>query len=364
MKAFVTGGTGFLGRHVVRKLVERGYDVYGLTRSEAGEAILRDLGATPVRGTINEAASMRPAMSGSDVVFHLAGHESTFGGSWMQAESVNVGGTRTVLSLARELGVPRIVYTSSGMVFGDTRGALVDETHFQEGPFLSEHQRTKWLAHYKVVEPMIAEGAPIIIVIPGGVYGPGGSGWVMQLMHLFYEGRLPILIAPKMVHTYAHVEDIAEGHLLAAEKGKVGESYILAGPAIPLGEIVDFWALLTGRPSPVVRLPGKVTKSLAPVLAAVESMWPLPELLSEELLKQSDGTYMIRADKARVELGWRARSLQEGMSATFAWMAETTPEPERVEPAVGQRAYTVASLALLASAALLLLWLLGRRRKA
>jgi nucleoside-diphosphate-sugar epimerase len=191
------------------------------------------------------------------------------------------------------------------------------------------------LAHYKVVEPMIAEGAPIIIVIPGGVYGPGGSGWVMQLMHLFYEGRLPILIAPKMVHTYAHVEDIAEGHLLAAEKGKVGESYILAGPAIPLGEIVDFWALLTGRPSPAVRLPGKVTKSLAPVLAAVESMWPLPELLSEELIKQSDGTYMIRADKARVELGWRARSLHEGMSATFAWMAEATPEPERVEPAVG-----------------------------
>ena len=233
MKAFVTGGSGFIGQHVVQKLVARGDEVHALARSEESAALLRQLGATVFKGDITDAASLRPGMAGCDVVFHMAAWYKLGAPDWMNAEAINVGGTRRVLRLAHELGIPKIVYTSTVAVYGDTQGQLVDESYYKEGPFLTEYDRTKWLAHYKVALPLIEKGAPIVIVMPGGVYGPGDTSFIAQLMRMFYRG-LAVLPGSDLTVTYAHVEDIAEGHLLAAEKGKVGESYILTGPAIPL----------------------------------------------------------------------------------------------------------------------------------
>ena len=275
MKAFVTGGSGFIGQHVIRKLILRGYAVSALARSAGSQAIVERLGATAVPGDITDMSSMRQGMAGSDVVFHIAAWYKLGSPDWMQAEAINVGGTRKVLRLAHELGIPKIIYTSTIAVFGDTKGELVDETYFKGGPFLSEYDRTKWLAHYKVAVPFIDKGAPIIIVMPGAVYGPGDTSTVADMMRLFYRG-LPLIPGSDTTLTYAHVEDVAEGHLLAAEKGKIGESYILTGPAIPLGEIVDFWAHLTGKQAPSSRIPSSVLRPFAPVIGAVESLIPLP----------------------------------------------------------------------------------------
>ena len=158
MKAFVTGASGFIGRHLVQQLVDKNYQVYGLTRTRKGADLLTSIGANPVIGSIFDADSMRSDMEGSDVVFHCAGWDKIGSDEWMLAESVNVAGTRTVLRLAEDLGVPKIIHTSSATVFGDTRGRLVDESFQQGGPFLTEFERTKWLAHYKVAQPMINDG--------------------------------------------------------------------------------------------------------------------------------------------------------------------------------------------------------------
>lgn len=275
MKAFVTGGTGFIGQHVVRKLVERGYDVVGLARTEDSAESLRELGAQPVTGDITDSESMRGPMSGCDVVFHLAGWYKTGRNDWMEAEILNVGGTRKVLRLAHELGVPKIVYVSTLAVFGDTKGQIVDETYQYNGPFVTEYDRTKWLAHYKVAIPLMEKGAPVTIVMPGVAYGPGDHSAIMDLMRSFYRG-VPVLAGPEMTVTYAHVEDIAEGIILAAEKGRVGESYILAGPAVPLGEMYDFWSYLTGKRAPVLRVPAGVLQPLAPAVDALGSALSLP----------------------------------------------------------------------------------------
>ncbi|NJN53851.1 MAG: SDR family NAD(P)-dependent oxidoreductase [Anaerolineae bacterium] len=188
MKAFVTGGSGFIGQHVVRKLIERGYEVHALARSERSTAVVRDLGAIPVPGDITDTAAMRAGMAGRDLVLHLAAWYHIGSPDWMEAEAINVGGTRRVLHLAHELGVPKIVYVSSVAVFGDTKGELVDETFFQGGPFLTEYDRTKWLAHLQSGLPMIEEGAPIIIAMPGFVYGPGDTSQAAQMMRMFYRG--------------------------------------------------------------------------------------------------------------------------------------------------------------------------------
>jgi nucleoside-diphosphate-sugar epimerase len=357
MKAFVTGGTGFIGKHVIRKLVERKYDVYALVRSESSVAEMAQLGATAVRGDISDINSMREGMKGSDVVFHIAGWYKIGDPDWMKGESINVGGTRKVLRLAQELGIPKIIYTSTVAVFGDTNGKLADENYFQGGPFLTEYDRTKWLAHYKVAVPMIEKGAPIIIVQPGGVYGPGDTSLIGQQMTAFYRGQMPVVFGPDTTITYAHVKDIAEGIILAAEKGKIGESYVLAGPAVPLGEMYDFWAQITGKRPPVLRVPSNMVKPFGPVIGAAGAILPLPEMFSQESVNELGATYMAAANKARAQLGWQPRSLHEGMTETFNWIAEETAD---MPPVVGEQEKKIAGLALGAALVLFLVWLVSR----
>ncbi len=358
MKAFVTGGSGFIGQQVVKKLIENGYEVFALARSGQSTAVLQALGCTIVPGDITDVASMREGMAGSDVVFHIAAWYKLGSDDWMKAEAVNVGGTRKVLRTAYELGIPKIIYTSTIAVFGDTHGQLVDETYYKGGPFLTEYDRTKWLAHYKVAIPLIEKGAPITIVLPGAVYGPGDTSIVAELMRQFYRG-MPVLTGPETTLTYAHVEDIAEGHMLALKKGKPGESYILAGPAVPLGEMVDFWGHLTGKPAPLVRIPARFVKPFASVVGAMSKFLSLPAMYSQESVNTLGATYIARADKARAVLGWTTRPLQTGMKETFAWIKETEetyqPQPD------GEK--KLAGIAVLAALALFILWLLSRRKQ-
>jgi nucleoside-diphosphate-sugar epimerase len=275
----------------------------------------------------------------------------------MDAETINVAGTREVLRLAQELDIPKIVYVSTVAVFGDTKGRLVDENYRYNGPFLTEYDRTKWLAHYKVAEPLIEQGAPVIIAMPGIIYGPGDHSSIADLMSQFYRGMF-LLPGPQTTLTYAHVEDIAEGIILVADKGRIGESYILAGPAVPLGEMVDFWSYLTGRPAPALRIPARYLRPLAPLVGFLETIVPLPSTFSREAIDILGVTYGARADKARTELGWQPRPLQAGMLETFEWISATTPTN-----VLQDRERQVAGMALLAAAVLFVLWLLGRRQK-
>ncbi len=359
MKVFITGGSGFIGQRIVQRLIERGDTVFALARSERSAGILSDLGATIVPGDITDVDSMRLGMRGCDVVFHVAAWYKIGAVDQSEAEAVNVVGTRKVLRLAIELEIPKIIYTSTIAVFGDTRHQLVDETYLSGGPFLTEYDRTKWLAHYKVAMPLIQKGAPIVIVMPGMVFGRGDQSVVTELMRWFYRG-FPLLAGPETMLTYAHVDDIAEGHILAAELGRIGESYILAGPAIPLGDMVDFWGDLTGRPAPALRIPALFLKPFAPLLDFVKGIVPLPSLFSAEAVSSLGTTYMASSEKAKAELGWKTRPLQSQMLDTLNWIAEE--ETDFAESAAGtQRRLGIAALSL--SLLLLLWWIVGRSNK-
>jgi nucleoside-diphosphate-sugar epimerase len=358
MKAFVTGGSGFIGRHLLDRLVARGADVTVLARSDGTVAALRGVDVNVVRGDILDVDSMRDAMRGADVVFHLAAWYEVGAAERADAVTINVGGTRKVLSLAHELGVPRIVYTSSVTVFGDTHGQLVDETYVSSGPFLTEYDRTKWLAHYKVVLPLIERGAPIMIALPGEVYGPGDTSLIGQMMRRFYHGRLPFVPGSDGAATYAHVVDVADGLCRIAEQGRIGESYILAGPPVPLGEMVEFWSMLTGQPAPSLRLPSSLLKKVAPLVEFAENFITLPPFYSAENLRLSGVTYTASAARARAELGWRPRPLQAGMLETFDWIARTYPMP----PPILTRNQK-AGLFLLGAAALGYVWRKMLRRR-
>ena len=358
MKAFVTGASGFIGGRVARKLIQQGHDVYVLARSRSGVAELEAMGAHVVRGDITDVESMREAMAGSDVVYHIAGWYKIGARDRQQGWHTNVDGTRSVLELAYALGVPRIVYTSTVAVFGNTRGRPVDESYvMMDDAFATEYDRTKWAAHYEVALPLIRKGAPIIIVMPGGVFGPGDNSLVGDAMRYFYQGRLPVLPGPDTLWTYAYVDDIAAGHILAAEKGRIGESYVLAGPAMSFGDLVGLWAKVSGKPAPLFGIPSRYLRPWAPLIGLANALVPLPAIFSEEATRTLGMSYLASAAKAREELGWQPRPVEEGLAETFAWLAQTA---EETRPAIAPGA-AIAGLALGALLAVLLIRRLTRR---
>ncbi len=314
MKIFVTGAAGFIGSHLVPKLIARGHAVTCLVRDPQKAESLAKVGATLAAGDVTDRESMREPMRGSDAVFHLAAWYAIGIGEKDKARmrAINVDGTRNTLELAVELGVAKIVYTSSVAVFGNTRGRIVDESfRASVGDMASEYERTKWIAHYEIAVPMQQHGAPIIIVLPGGVTGPGDPTPPGRLYRLYLQG-LPIMFGAKSGLTYAHVDDIAEGHVLALEKGRIGEAYILAGPSLTFREAMQMWEKITGILAPKVWVPGWIAGGMAGAVSLLERAFGLRSVFSSEALRSlADYTFYGSAEKAKRELGWQPRPVEE-----------------------------------------------------
>jgi nucleoside-diphosphate-sugar epimerase len=313
---FVTGATGFLGSELVKQLISRSHRVVALVRSREKAQALRALGVEMHVGDITDRESLRAPMIGVDGVFHVA--------AWYKvgvveplAEEINVGGTRNVLETMRELGIPKGVYTSTVAVFSDTQGRVPDEFYRYSGPHLSHYDRTKWLAHYEVALPMMAAGLPLVIVMPGMVYGPGDtSGMHTALVDLL---RARLAITPAVTaFCWAHVEDTARGHILAMEKGTPGETYIITGPRHTFEDAFDRAATIAkARPPRFHPRPGLMRAS-ASLMELLGRMINLPPAYRSETLRVLAGTtYFGSNEKAVRELGFTTRPLDEGLTQTI-----------------------------------------------
>ena len=317
MKVFVTGGTGFIGGAVVRQLRARGDDVVALARNPAKGATLEELGCTLVAGDLNDERAIRSGIEGCDAAIHAAAvYEVGIPASERRSmREANVGGTERVLGAALEAGVPRVVYVSTVGVFGDTHGRVVDESY--ENPadkFTSEYEKTKWEAH-QAARRLIEEGLPGVIVQPGGVYGPGDTSSVGVLLDQFLSGKMPLIPFPDLGICLTHVEDVAGGILLALDKGKAGEAYVLSGPVTTVREAIGVVAAETGRKAPKHAVPTGLMKALAPIGPLVGKLMGQPPNL-RELISSADGvTFWASHDKATRDLGYEPRGLQEGIHA-------------------------------------------------
>ncbi len=313
MKYFLTGATGFIGGRVARQLVAAGHAVVAIARDPAKATDLADLGVAVHRGDVTEKESMRAPMTGVDGVLHIAGWYKVGVKETRDGERINVGGTRNTLELMRELGIPRGVYTSTLAVFSDTHGRLVNESYRYNGPHLSEYDRTKWVAHYEVADPMIAAGLPLVIVLPGVVYGPGDTSSVRTTFRQYLRRKLPAIPA-RTDFSWAHVDDIARGHILAMDAGTPGESYIIAGPEHTLADALKIAAGITGIPAPRFHIPPAAMKGIAALMGVVGRVLPVPPSYSAEYLRVGAGTtYIGDNTKARRALGYTPRPLEEGL---------------------------------------------------
>lgn len=313
---FVTGATGFLGGELVKQLIGRGHQVTALVRSLDKASLLSTLGVQLHVGDITDAATLRGPMEGADGLFHVAAWYKVGARDRQLAEPVNVQGTRNVLEAARDLQIPRIVYTSTVGVLGDTRGQLRDETYYANGPFLTEYDRTKWVAHYEVAVPMMRAGLPLIIAMPGTVYGPGDTSGIHATLVQLLRGRL--YATPRGVaFAWVYVEDAARGLRQAMEQGKPGESYLLTGPVHSFEEAFAMAARIAGKRAPLLHPRPFVMRGAANVLSLLER-WDLRLPIAAETVRLMAGTTWIGSSaKAERELGFTARPLDEGLRHTI-----------------------------------------------
>jgi len=320
MKFFITGATGFIGGKLARRLVSEGHQLNALVRDPEKASDLKSLGINLFKGDITDYKSLIEPMHGVDGVYHVAAWYKVGVKNKSQAYNINVNGTRNVLQAMKELGILKGVYTSTLAINSDTHGKAVDESFKFTGKHLSEYDRTKWQAHYEIALPMMKNGLPLVVVMPGLVYGPGDTSAGGETFKQYLQGKLPI-IPSKTAYNWAHVEDIVSGHILAMEKGRNGEAYIIGGPIHPLTEAMKMAEEITGVKAPRLKMPPFAMKISASSMGFLEKLLPVPDLYSKEMLRATAGvTYIGNNSKAVNELGYNPRPLKMGLTETLREM--------------------------------------------
>jgi len=321
VRALLTGGTGFLGKSVARALAARGHALRLLARAAS------DLSGLPaeaeiVRGDVTDGEGLRRAAAGCDAVVHMAALVKMWVPDRGRFEAVNVGGFRNALAAARAAGA-RLVYTSSFIAVGPAGPEPADESRVHAGDrFRNAYERTKARADAAAREAA-ALGADIVILYPGVVYGPGDltdGNLVVKMVADHLRGRLPGIVGPgDRLWSYAFVDDVAEGHGLALERGRKGERYFLAGENATLGQLFATLERLAGA-----RPPRRIPYGLASALGRAMFLWAEltghPPALTHEVVEVFREHWAYRSEKAERELGYRPRPLAEGLERTLAWL--------------------------------------------
>jgi dihydroflavonol-4-reductase len=323
MTTLVTGATGFVGNHVARQLAASGQKVRVLVRATSDLRLLEDLAAERVEGDLRDAASIDRAMQGVRRVFHVAADYRLWTRHPEELYESNVEGTRRLIESAERAGVERIVYTSTVATIAVPRGgALPNEaTQARLAEMIGHYKRSKFLAE-QVAADAAKSGAPVVIVNPTAPVGP--RDWkptpTGRIILDFLRGRMPAYVDTGL--NVVAVEDVAAGHLLAAEKGRSGERYILGGRNMTLKEILDALAAITGRRAPRVKLPHVVAlmagyaDEMYSRLAGREPQIPV------EGVKMSRHKMFVESDKAARELGYQPGKIESGLERAVRWYEE------------------------------------------
>jgi len=312
MLSLVTGATGFLGSRLARALSERGDRVRALVRPTSDRRRLAGLELEWAEGDVTDRASVQRAVRGVNRVFHCAALYEIGARDPDRMHAVNVAGTQHVLSAAAERRIPA-VHVSSVVALGPTRdGQVGDESHWAGDAPRSAYEATKREAHL-VARSMARAGARIRIALPVTIYGPDDPSLTGEAHKWIARGAMHVAALAEVPITLVHVDDCAEGLVRIAERGDEGEEYVLAERAVTFREWFTMAAHAAGRRPPSAWLPDSLVKGVARVSAVA------PPLVREGLAMSLGVRWAFRGDKARRELGWAPRPLEDGLRETMGW---------------------------------------------
>ena len=320
MKTLVTGATGFLGSHVARALAGRGEDVRVLVRPSSGLRALEGLGAERIQGDLRDRASLDRAMQGVNRVFHVAADYRLWARDPREIYESNVTGTQNLLDAAGQAGVEKFVYTSTVATIAVPReGELPNEaTRSSVGEMIGHYKRSKFEAEASALHAAEA-GLPVVIVNPTTPVGPGD--WkptpTGKIIVDFLNGRMPGYMDTGL--NFVPVEDCARGHLLAAERGRVGERYILGGRNLTLKQMLDMLAIASGRPAPRWKVPYALAYAAGCVDSGVSRLLGREPQIPIEGVRMARHKMFVDTSKSKRELGFAYRPIEEALADAVAW---------------------------------------------
>ncbi len=319
MTTLVTGAAGFLGSHVTRQLVARGDEVRVLLRASSTNRAIADLPLEYVTGDLRDPASLDRAMKGVKRVFHVAADYRLWARRSREIYDSNVGGTKNLLEAARRAGVEQLIYTSTVATIAVDRPQLPNEfTDAKLQEMVGHYKRSKWMAEREVLNAA-KSGLPVIIVMPTTPVGPWD--WkptpTGKIILDFLNGKMPGYVETGL--NFVGVEECAAGHLLVAEKGKVGERYLLGGENLTLKEMLDALAKITGLRAPNWKIPHGLALGVAYANTAFSRLLGREPGIPVEGVKIARHMMFVDCSRAQRELGFQAGPVVAALERAVRW---------------------------------------------
>lgn len=328
MNVFVTGANGFIGERLTGRLSSDGHTVRCLVRTPEKFSHLSNLpGVTHAIGDLESPGALDEVVKDCDTVFHLAAYARPWSKDRQLPYRINVTGTENVLRAAMKAGVRRFVFTSSAAVVGPSPGTdPIDESFHRTVPWFNEYEETKAQAE-DLVRSYNRDGMECVIVNPTRVYGPGPvneSNSITKMITLYAQGRWRIIPGDgKSVGNYVFIDDVVNGHILAALKGKPGERYILGGDNLTFDQFFKTLATITGRSRRLVRMPVSLMSAVAGIMTWQASVTGIPPLITPSWVRKYLNHWSLSSDKAITDLGYHTTTFAEGAGLTLDWLRRT-----------------------------------------
>jgi dihydroflavonol-4-reductase len=316
----VTGGSGFVGGALLARLVEDGRPVRALVRSDASARVVTAAGAVSVRGDVLDPPSLRTAMVGCAVVFHVAGVNAMCRRDPGAMDRANVEGSAEVVRAAAHAGVGRLVYTSSAAAIGEASGTVGREDSPHRGSYLSRYERSKHLAERSVLALATELGVDVVCVNPSSVQGPGRTTGSARLLLDLVRGRLPVLVDTTL--SIVDVDDCTRAHLLAESRGAPGERYVVSGATLTTRAAVALVRDVWGRPDRVWWLPPAAAKAGGAGMEWLGRVLRRDVPVCREAIRTLLHGHRYDGSRAERELGLRYTPIEDTLRRTLEWYAQ------------------------------------------
>ncbi len=319
MTTLVTGAAGFLGSHVTRQLVARGEEVRVLLRASSSNRAISDLPLEYVTGDLRDTASLERAMKDVQRVFHVAADYRLWAKRSQDIYDSNVGGTKNLLAAAKAVGVTQLIYTSTVATIAVDRPELPNEfTDSKLGEMIGHYKRSKWMAEQEALKAA-KEGLPVIVAMPTTPVGPWD--WkptpTGKIILDFLNGKMPGYVETGL--NFVAVEECAAGHLLVAERGKVGERYLLGAENLTLKEMLDTLAKITGLPAPGMKIPHGVALGVAYVESTLSRLVGREPQIPVEGVRIAQHRMFVDCSRAQKELGFQPGPVTAALERAVRW---------------------------------------------
>lgn len=319
MSTLVTGAAGFLGSHVARQLVARGEEVRVLMRPSSSNRAISDLSLEYVTGDLRDPASLERAMNGVRRVFHVAADYRLWAKKPQEIYDSNVGGTKNLLAAAKRAGVEQLIYTSTVATIAVDRPELPNEfTDAKLEEMVGHYKRSKWMAEREALQAA-KDGLPVIVAMPTTPVGPWD--WkptpTGKIILDFLNGKMPGYVETGL--NFVGVEECAAGHLLASEKGKVGERYLLGAENLTLKGLLDTLAKITGLRAPSMKIPHGLALGVAYMNTGFSRLLGKEPQIPVEGVKIARHKMFVDASRAQRELGFQPGSVAAALERAARW---------------------------------------------